>query len=128
MEKTKSIDRADMVLGILLDSMTTKSVNQVVIDDQAKDGLKKDNKQKVVSSILPLLSQEQCWLPYQRPAQSNQKLKQKKISQKNNDQERRRPRYDPIPMSYAYLLPILVNAGEIVPKQIEPAKFPYSLS
>ena len=28
-------------------------------------------------------------------------------------------------MSYAHLLPILVKVGAIVPKQIEPAKFPY---
>lgn len=28
-------------------------------------------------------------------------------------------------MSYAHLLPISVNVGAIVPKQIEPAKFPY---
>lgn len=28
-------------------------------------------------------------------------------------------------MSYVHLLPILVNVGAIVPKQIEPAKFPY---
>ncbi|KAI5423444.1 hypothetical protein KIW84_046412 [Lathyrus oleraceus] len=58
-------------------------------------------------------------------AQNDQKLKQEQISQKNNNQEGRRPRYDPIPMSYAHLLPILVNAGEIVPKQIKPAKFTY---
>lgn len=44
---------------------------------------------------------------------------------KNNDQEGRRPHYDLIPMSYAQLLPILVNDGAIVPKQIELARFPY---
>lgn len=48
------------------------------------------------------------------------------ISKGNNDQERRLPHNDPIPMSYAYLLPILVNVGAIVPKQIEHVRFPYS--
>lgn len=89
------------------------------------DNLKKDNKHKVVVGILPLLPQEQCLPPHQRHAQSNQKPKQKQISQKNNDQERRRPRNDPILMSYAHLLPILVNDGAIMPKWIQPAGFPY---
>ncbi|KAI5436186.1 hypothetical protein KIW84_022592 [Lathyrus oleraceus] len=89
MEETKSIDRADMVLGLFLDIMTT-------------------------------------YFPNQRTAQRNQKLKQKQISQNNKDQEGRRPRNDPIPMSYAHLLPILVNTREIVPKQIEHARFSYS--
>ncbi|KAI5435081.1 hypothetical protein KIW84_021783 [Lathyrus oleraceus] len=75
---------------------------------------------------MPLPPQEQCLLPPQRPARSNQKLKQKQISQKNNDREGRHPRKDLIPTSYAHLLPILVNARAIVPKQIEPARFPYS--
>ncbi|KAI5436215.1 hypothetical protein KIW84_022616 [Lathyrus oleraceus] len=88
MENGKSIDKADMVLGLFLDSMTTN-------------------------------------FPNRRPAQSNQKLKQKQISQKNKDQEGRCPHDDPIPMSYTQLLPILVNARAIMPKQIEPAKFPY---
>ncbi|KAI5382766.1 hypothetical protein KIW84_070251 [Lathyrus oleraceus] len=95
MEETKSIDNADMVLGIFLDSMTTDCTNQVVIDKQVEDNLKKDNKQK------------------------------KQINKGNNDRKRRRPRNDPIPLSYAYLLPILVNAGAIVPKRIQPAGFPY---
>lgn len=75
MEEIKSIDRADMVLGLFLDSMTMDCTNQVMIDEQAEDSLKKDNKQKVAASILPLLPQEQGLLPHQRPAQSNQKLK-----------------------------------------------------
>lgn len=52
-------------------------------------------------------------------------MNQKKISQKNKYQERRRPRNDPSPMSYTQLLPILVNAGAIVPKQTRPSRFPY---
>ncbi|KAI5431673.1 hypothetical protein KIW84_035727 [Lathyrus oleraceus] len=125
MEETKSIDRANMVLGLFLDSMTTNFSNRVVIDKKAEDSLKKCNKQKVAASVLPLLPQEQRLLPHQRSAQSDQKLKQKKINQKNNDQEGRCPHYDPIPMSYAHLLAILVNVGAIVPKQIESARFPY---
>ncbi|KAI5436474.1 hypothetical protein KIW84_022824 [Lathyrus oleraceus] len=46
MEKGKSIDRADMVLGLFLDGMTTNSSNQVAIDDQGEDSMNKDNKQK----------------------------------------------------------------------------------
>lgn len=53
-------------------------------------------------------------------------MKQKQISQKNKDREGRHPRNDLIPISYAYLLPILVNVGEIVPKETEPARFPYN--
>lgn len=125
MEETKSIDKADMVLRLFLDSMTTNFSNQFVMDKQAVDILKKNNKQKVVASLLPLLLQEQCLLPHQMPAQSDQELKQKQISQKNNDQEGRCPRNDPIPMSYTQLLPILINVGEIMPKRIQPAGFPY---
>ncbi|KAI5424637.1 hypothetical protein KIW84_030720 [Lathyrus oleraceus] len=88
MEETKSIDKADMVLGLFLDSRKTN-------------------------------------FPNQRFAQSNQKLKHKQISKGNNDQEKRRPRYDLIPVSYAHMLPILVDVRAIVPKQIEPARFPY---
>ncbi|KAI5426489.1 hypothetical protein KIW84_032066 [Lathyrus oleraceus] len=126
MEETKSIDTTDMVLGIFLDSMTTNFPNQVVIDEQVKDILKEYNKQKVVAGFPPPLPQEQCVLPHQRPAQSHQKSKQKQISKGNKYQEGRHPRYDPISVSYAHLLPILVEVGEIVPKQTEPAKFPYS--
>lgn len=71
MEETKSINRTNMVLGLLLDNMTTDFPNQVVIDKQAEDSLKKDNKQKMAAGILPLLPQEQCLLPHQRPAQRN---------------------------------------------------------
>ncbi|KAI5404005.1 hypothetical protein KIW84_051228 [Lathyrus oleraceus] len=106
MEETKSIDKADMVLGLFLDSMTTDFPNQVEIDEQAEDILNEDNRQK-------------------RPAQSHQKLKQKQISKGNKDQEGIRPLYDPIPVSYAHLLPTLVKAGAIIPKQTEPAKLPY---
>ncbi|KAI5444276.1 hypothetical protein KIW84_012778 [Lathyrus oleraceus] len=126
MEETKSIDRDDLVLGLFLDSMTTNFPNQVGIDEQVEDILKEDNKQKMATSILTFLPQEQCVLPYQRPAQSYQNSKQKQISKGNKDQERRRPCYDPIPVSYAHVLPILVKVGAIMPKQIEPAKFPYS--
>ncbi|KAI5414553.1 hypothetical protein KIW84_040154 [Lathyrus oleraceus] len=105
--------------------MTTNFSNQIVIDEHIEDSMKKDNKQKMDASVLPHLPQEQRVLPHQRPAQSNHKLKQKQISQKNNDQEGRHPHYDPIPMSYTHLLPVLVNVGEIVPKQIELARFPY---
>ncbi|KAI5429122.1 hypothetical protein KIW84_033931 [Lathyrus oleraceus] len=125
MEDTKSIDRADMVLGLFLDNMTMNFPNRVVIDDQVEENLKNGNKQKVDADILPFLPQEQCLLPHQRHAQSDQKLKHKKISQENNDQERIRPRYDPILVSYTHLLPILVNIRALMPKQIEPAKFPY---
>ncbi|KAI5409938.1 hypothetical protein KIW84_055410 [Lathyrus oleraceus] len=52
-------------------------------------------------------------------------MNHKQISKGNKDQEGRRPCNGPIPMSYAQLLPILVNVRAIVPKQIEPAKFPY---
>ncbi|KAI5389382.1 hypothetical protein KIW84_074868 [Lathyrus oleraceus] len=126
MEETKSIDRVDLVLGLFLDRMTTNFPNQVVINEKAKDILKEDNKQKVAAGFPPPLPQEQCVLPHQRPAQSYQNSKQKQISKGNKDQEGRRPRYDPIPVSYAHLLPILVEFGKIVPKQTEPAKFPYS--
>ncbi|KAI5417169.1 hypothetical protein KIW84_041967 [Lathyrus oleraceus] len=126
MEEIKSIDRTDMVLGLFLDSMTTNFPNQVVIDEQVEDILKEDNKQKMATGILPLLPQEQCVLLYQRPAQSYQNSKQEQISKGNKDQERRCPHYDPIPVIYAHLLPILVDAGAIVPKPIESAKFPYS--
>ncbi|KAI5423567.1 hypothetical protein KIW84_046489 [Lathyrus oleraceus] len=126
MEETKSIDRADMILGLFLDSMTTNFLNQVVIDEQVEDILKEDNKPKVTAGFLPLLPQEQCLIPPQRPSQSNQQLKQKQIRKGNKGQEGRRPRYDPIPVNYAHLLPILVKTGAIVPKQIEPAKFPYN--
>lgn len=44
MEEIKRIDRTDMVLGLFLDSMTTNFPNQVVIDEQAEDILKEDNK------------------------------------------------------------------------------------
>lgn len=71
MEETKSIDKANIVLGIFLDSMTTNFSNQVMIDEQVKDSLKEDNKQKADASISPLLPQEPCLLPYQRPAQSD---------------------------------------------------------
>ncbi|KAI5439970.1 hypothetical protein KIW84_025360 [Lathyrus oleraceus] len=64
MEETKSIDRVDMVLGLFLDNMKTDFLNQVVIDEQADDNLKKDNKQKAVAGILPLLPQEQWKSPY----------------------------------------------------------------
>ncbi|KAI5420115.1 hypothetical protein KIW84_044053 [Lathyrus oleraceus] len=126
MEETMSIDRGDMVLGLFLDSMTTNGPNQVVVNEQVEDIMKEDNKQKVVAGFPPPLPQEQCVPPHQRPAQSNQKAKQKQISKGSKGQERRHPRYDPIPVSYAHLLPILVNAGAIMPKQTEPAKFPYS--
>ncbi|KAI5441805.1 hypothetical protein KIW84_011026 [Lathyrus oleraceus] len=105
--------------------MTTDFPNQVGIGEQAEDIMKEDNKQKVVAGILALLPQEQCLLPHQRSAQRNQKWKQEQIRKGNKDQEERRSRYDPIPVSYTHLLPILVNVGEIVPKQIKPAKFPY---
>ena len=72
----------------------------------------------VTAGILPLPLQEQTFLPRQRLAQRNHKLKQKQINKENNDQERIRPHNDLIPMSYANLLPILINAGEIVPKQV----------
>lgn len=126
MEETKSIDRDDMVLGLFLDSMTTNFPNHVVIDEQAKDSLKKDNKPNVAANVLPHPPQEHHLLPHHRPTQSDQKLRQKQIRQKHNDQKRRRPRNDPIPMSNAHLLPIMVNVGEIVPKQIDPVRFPYS--
>lgn len=125
MEKGKSIDKADIVLGIFLDSMTTDRTNQVMINEQVEGSLKKDNKQKEVAGILPLPPQEQHLLPHQRHTQNNQKLKQKQISQKNNDQEGIRPYNDPIPMRYAHMLPIVVNTGAIVPKQIQPARVPY---
>ncbi|KAI5446875.1 hypothetical protein KIW84_014644 [Lathyrus oleraceus] len=124
MEETKSIDITDMVLGLFLDSMTTNFPNQVVIDEQVKDSLKKDDKQKMTVGIQPLPPQEKCVLPYQRPTQSHQKSKQKQINEGNKDQERRRPCYDPILMSHAHFLPILVKAGAIVPKQVELAKLP----
>ncbi|KAI5424457.1 hypothetical protein KIW84_030591 [Lathyrus oleraceus] len=68
---------------------------QVMVDEQAEDILKEDSKQK------------------------------KQISKGNKDQEGRHHRYDPIPVSYTHLLPILVNAGAIMPKQTESAKLPY---
>ncbi|KAI5389671.1 hypothetical protein KIW84_075099 [Lathyrus oleraceus] len=126
MEEIKSIDRTDMVLGLFLDSMTINLPNQVVIDEQVEDILKEDNKQKVAAGFPPPLPQEKYVLPHQRPAQNHQKLKQKKIRKGNKDQEGRRPCYDPILVNYAHLLPILVNAGAIVPKQIEPMRAPYS--
>ncbi|KAI5412413.1 hypothetical protein KIW84_057183 [Lathyrus oleraceus] len=52
-------------------------------------------------------------------------MKQKQLSKGNKYQEGRRPRYDHIPVSYAHLLPILVKAGAIMPKQTEPTKLPY---
>ncbi|KAI5430674.1 hypothetical protein KIW84_035041 [Lathyrus oleraceus] len=94
-EETKSIDKVEMTLGLFLDSVTTDFSNWNVIDKKVEDNLKKDDKQKT------------------------------KIIQKNKDQEGRQPHNDPIPMSYAQLLLILVNVGAIMPKQIEPAKFPY---
>ncbi|KAI5422744.1 hypothetical protein KIW84_045963 [Lathyrus oleraceus] len=99
MKETKSIGRADMVLGISLDNMTTDFSNLAVMGEQAEDILKEDNKQK--------------------------KLKQKQISKGNKDQEGRHPCYDPIPVSYAHLLSILVKARAIVPKHTEPVKLPY---
>ncbi|KAI5385165.1 hypothetical protein KIW84_071960 [Lathyrus oleraceus] len=78
----------------------------------------------VTTSILPLPPQEQSPLPRQRPSQSNKKLKQKQVIKENNDQEMRRPRNDLILMPYVHLLPILINVGEIMPKHIEPARFP----
>ncbi|KAI5431253.1 hypothetical protein KIW84_035429 [Lathyrus oleraceus] len=126
MEETKRLTELTSFWGPSLDSMTTNFQNQVVIDGQVEDILKEDNKEKVVAGFPPLLPQEQRVLPHQRPAQNHQKLKQKQINKGNKDQEGRRPRYDPIPMNYAHLLPILVKAGAIVPKQIEPAKFPYN--
>lgn len=115
-----------MVVGLFLDSMTTNFQNKVMINEQVEGSLKKYNKQRVDAGILQLLLQEQRLLPRHRHAQSDQKVKQKQISQKNKDREMRRPRNDPIPISYAHLLPILVNIRTIVPKQIEPARFPYS--
>ncbi|KAI5429816.1 hypothetical protein KIW84_034415 [Lathyrus oleraceus] len=125
MEETRSIDRADLVLGLFLDSMTSGFLNQVVIDEHIEDSLKKDNKPKVAASVLPLLPQEQRVLLHQRPAQNNQKLKQKQISQKKNDQEGRSPHYDIILMSYAHVLLVLVNVKAIMSKKIEPSRFPY---
>lgn len=118
-------DKVDMVLGIFLDSMTMKLPRQVAINDRTRGSLKKGNIQKVVAGILPLPPQEQRLLPYQRPAQSKQNLKQKQISKGSYNKERSRPRNDPIPMSYAHLLPILVSVRAVMPKQIEPARFPY---
>lgn len=50
MEKDKSIDRVDIVLGLLLDSVTMNCPNQVVIDEQVEYSLKEDNKQNVAAS------------------------------------------------------------------------------
>ncbi|KAI5437816.1 hypothetical protein KIW84_023798 [Lathyrus oleraceus] len=105
--------------------MTIDFPNQVVIDEQPEEIPKEDNKLKVAADFLPHLPQEQCLLPHQRLAQSDKKTKQKQINKGNKDQEGRHTRYDPIPVSYAHLLPILVNAGALVPKQTKPAKFPY---
>lgn len=120
MKKAIHHDRANRIarrsLGLFLDSMTINFLKQVVIDEQVKDILKEDNKQKVVASFPPPLPQEQCVPPHQRPAQNHQKLKLKQIIKGNKGQERRRPRYDPIHVSYSHLLPILVNAGAIMPK------------
>lgn len=89
---------------------------QVVIDERTRGNLKKGNIQKMVAGILPSHPREQHLLPRQRPAQSNQNLNQKQISKGSYDQERRRHRNDPILMTYAHLLPILINAGEIMHK------------
>lgn len=43
MEKSKSIDRVDMVLELFLDSMKMDFLNQAIIDEQAEDSLKKGN-------------------------------------------------------------------------------------
>lgn len=118
-------DRAGMVLGLFMDSMTTYFPNQVAIDEQIGGSLKKGNIRKMDVGVLPLPPREQYLLPHQMPTQSNQKSKQKQISKGNNDQERRHPCNNMIPMSYAHLLPILVNDGSIVPKQIESSRFPY---
>lgn len=80
MEETKSIGRIDMVMGLFLDSMTTGYLKQIVNNEHIEDSLKKDNKQKMVAGMLSFLPQEQCLLPHQRHAQSDQKLKHRKIS------------------------------------------------
>ncbi|KAI5443053.1 hypothetical protein KIW84_011909 [Lathyrus oleraceus] len=53
MEKGKSIDRADMVLGLFLDSMIMEFPNQVVTYEKTGDSLKKENKQKIDPSRFP---------------------------------------------------------------------------
>ena len=128
MEEIKSIDRTDMVMGLSLDSVTTNFQNQVGIDEQVEDILKEDNKQKVAAGFPPPLPQEQCVLPHQRPAQSYQNSKQKQISKGNKDQEGRHPRYDPILVSYAHLLPILVEVGAIVLNKPNLLSFPTVIS
>lgn len=60
---------------------------------------------------------------HQGPVQGNLNRKQEKISKGTNDQEGRHPRYDPILVSYAHLMSILINEGPFVPKVIDPTKF-----
>lgn len=117
--------KADITLGLFLDSLTTNFPNQVAINEINKDSLKKRSIHKMDAGVLPLPPQEQRLLPHQRPVQSNQKPKQKQISKGSYDQERRHPRTDPIHGPYTHMLPILINVGVIVPKEIEHSRFQY---
>lgn len=119
--------KVDMILGLILDNMTTDFSNQVMMDEQTENGLKMGKLQNATASILPIYPQEQYLPPHRKPSQGNQKQKQKQISKDNNDQVMIRPRFDPIPISYMHLLPIMIHVGEIVSKEIKPARFPYHL-
>lgn len=81
--------------------------------------LKSQKQLRAFCNFLP----ENSIFNHSRPVQGNLNRKQEKISKGTNDQEGRRPRYDPIPVSYAHILSIVINEGGFVPKVIEPIKF-----
>lgn len=126
----ESLDHAQgkvgMILELLLDNMTTNFSDQVVMGEQIKNKLEVGKMYNATVGILPVYPQEQYLLPNQRPAQGNQKQKQKQINKGNNDQGRRCTHFDPSSMYYTHLLPILILAREIMHKEIKPSRFPYN--
>lgn len=102
--------------------MTKDFSYQVVIDEQNENRLKVDKFQNATPGNLLV-----HLLPNQKPALGIQKQEHKQISKGMNDQGRRYPRFDPITMSYTYLLSILIHGGKIMPKEIEPSWFPHHL-
>lgn len=72
--------------------------------------------------------QQHAYQPqYQQPPRAS--VSQNQQDNRNHGQgqrkrfDRKRPHREPIPVSYAQLLPYLIQKGEIVPKEIPPATF-----
>lgn len=100
--------------------MTIDFSDRGSIGERTENKLKMGKIQNVTAGNLPIYP-----LTNQKSTQGNQKQKQKHDNQENNDQVRRHPLCDMIPMSYTHLLPILIHVEAIVPKETGPSRFPY---